>query len=56
MPCGPARRDDGIAALSAIIAATVEQYQWPKVLEKYEAVLGGAALNGQCTMTIKIEY
>ena len=30
----------------ATIAATVEQYQWPKVLEKYEAVLRGAALNG----------
>ena len=34
---------DRLAALSGTTAATVEQYQWPRVLEKYEAVLRGAA-------------
>jgi UDP-glucose:(heptosyl)LPS alpha-1,3-glucosyltransferase len=39
-----------IAALSATTPGTVEQYQWPKVLEKYEAVLvkvGGAGAGGK---------
>jgi UDP-glucose:(heptosyl)LPS alpha-1,3-glucosyltransferase len=33
---------DRIAALSATTPATVEQYQWPNVLLKYEAVLAAA--------------
>lgn len=39
----PLLNHDRLAALSGTTAATVEQYQWPRVLEKYEAVLRGAA-------------